>query len=187
MTSEPSPENEPRISITYSPAIDASRDLYDSDTIVITVLDEDFEGHEGRGVPLIALEKGRHEYPDWIRPLVQKHCEELLRSGRMHIEAVVMDGAMDGPATQVTTPIAAHSSPYIGTAFSEVTTPVSQLKSLMLIPEELRMDAVGLLCTELEGAALLHHLKLWGRDPFLKPGVKTRLTKLIRKMESESV
>jgi hypothetical protein len=158
--------------------------LYDGDTIVITVLDEDFEDHQGRGVPVIALEKGRHEYPAWIHPLVQKHCAELLADGRMHIEAVVM--AMPTPEVMPVS-VAQVSTvflPYAGTAFESIKTPVSQLNSLMLVPEELRMDAIGLLCTELDGAALLQQLKRWGRDPFLKPGVKTRLTKLIRKIEA---
>jgi len=185
MQTTPNPEDEPRISITYSPAIDPSRDLYDSDTIVITVLDEDFEGHEGRGVPVIAIEKGRHEYPEWIRPLVQKHCAELLSSGRMHMEAVFM-GAPDLKSLPrvdtVQAPITTFL-PYVGTAFEKITTPISRINSLALIPEELRMDAIGILCTELEGTELLQQLKRWGRDPFLKPGVKTRLTKLIRKIE----
>lgn len=180
------PQREPTIFINYAPTIDPSRDLYDADTIVITVLDEDFDGHKGRGVPVIAIEKGRHEYPEWIQPLVKKHCDEMLTSGRMNIEVVPASQGVaqvthfEKPVPQVSTVFL----PYAGTAFEKVTTPVSQIKSLMLIPEELRMDAVGLLCTELEGGELLQRLKQWGRDPYLKPGVKTRLTKLIRKMEA---
>ena len=180
-------QSEPTIFINYAPTIDPSRDLYDADTIVITVLDEDFAGHEGLGVPMIAIEKGRHEYPEWIQPLVQKHCEEMLTSGRMNIEVVPL--ARNQDVAQVTnfekpTPqVSTVFLPYVGTPFECLTKPVSEIKALALIPEELRMDAVGLLCTELEGSALLQQLKRWARDPFLKPGVKTRLTKLIRKLE----
>lgn len=178
------PQREPTIFINYAPTIDSSRDLYDADTVVITVLDEDFDGHEGRGVPVIAIEKGRHEYPEWIQPLVKKHCDEMLTSGRMNIEAAPLIRNQDvAPVTNFERPSTALSSPYAGTPFECLTTTVSEIKALALIPESLRMDAVGLLCTELEGGALLQRLKQWGRDPYLKSGVKTRLTKLIRKME----
>ena len=179
---DPTPQTEARIVITYSPTVDPSRDLYDADTLVIPVLDEDYELHSGHGVPNIAIEKGRHEYPAWIQTLVRSKCADMIESGRIFIEVVNEVAVVEADETSIAAPISTNS-PYPGTDFECLKIKVSVIRSLALVPEALQMRAIQLLCSEVDGDELKQHLQRWARDPFLKPGVKSRITTALKRLE----
>jgi hypothetical protein len=171
-----------RIRITYLPVIDEALGIYDSDVLTIPVLDEDWERHAGAGVAAIVIEKGTTEHDAWRETLIREKCGEFIEGGRLRIDAIVK--APEPIASDRVEPEQKRSSPYEGTAFAVLSVHVSTLKDMSLIPSELRMDAIELLHSELEGIELLDRLKLWSRNQFLKPGVKSRLTTSIKRLAS---